>query len=106
MEQYSKKYKREATRRSDPLVSQLTRYPWPGNVRELQHAVERAVILSQTNVLQPEHVFKKDNKAFSQEDKTVFNLEKTERELIRKALREFNGSINEPARTLGLSRQA
>src|SRR3546814_6669642 len=80
MEQYSKKYKREATRLSDPLVSQLTRYPWPGNVRELQHAVERAVILSQTNVLQPEHVFKKDNKAFSQEDKTGFNLEERSEE--------------------------
>jgi DNA-binding NtrC family response regulator len=31
----------------------LQRYPWPGNVRELQHAVERAVILSQDAVLPP-----------------------------------------------------
>jgi DNA-binding NtrC family response regulator len=31
----------------------LQRYPWPGNVRELQHAVERAVILSQDAVLAP-----------------------------------------------------
>src|SRR3546814_4803421 len=70
------------------------------------YAVERAVILSQTNVLQPEHVFKKDNKAFSQEDKTGFNLEETERELIRKVIREFNGRITEAARKLGLSRGA
>jgi DNA-binding NtrC family response regulator len=31
----------------------LQRYPWRGNVRELQHAVERAVILSTADVLQP-----------------------------------------------------
>jgi DNA-binding NtrC family response regulator len=38
----------------DPETIQLLqRYPWPGNVRELQHAVERAVILSTTEVLQP-----------------------------------------------------
>lgn len=33
-------------------VQLLQRYAWPGNVRELQHAVERAVILSQDPVLQ------------------------------------------------------
>ena len=34
----------------------LQRFPWPGNVRELQHAVERAVILSQESILPP-HAF-------------------------------------------------
>ena len=34
-------------------IDLLQRHPWPGNVRELQHAIERAVILSTTDVLQP-----------------------------------------------------
>src|SRR5690606_7688943 len=34
-------------------IDRLQRHPWPGNVRELQHAIERAVILSTTDVLQP-----------------------------------------------------
>ena len=34
-------------------IELLQRYDWPGNVRELQHAVERAVILRRTLILQP-----------------------------------------------------
>ena len=34
-------------------IEMLQRYPWPGNVRELQHAVERAVILSNETMLTP-----------------------------------------------------
>jgi DNA-binding NtrC family response regulator len=41
---------------SPEAIQLLQAYPWPGNVRELQHAVERAVILSQEPVLVP-HAF-------------------------------------------------
>ncbi|HKA61804.1 MAG TPA: sigma-54 dependent transcriptional regulator [Methylomirabilota bacterium] len=40
-------------RLSDPAMDCLERYRWPGNVRELQHAVQRAVILSQGDLIQP-----------------------------------------------------
>jgi DNA-binding NtrC family response regulator len=40
-------------RLSDAAMECLERYRWPGNVRELQHAVQRAVILSRGDVLQP-----------------------------------------------------
>ena len=33
------------------VVDQLQKYRWPGNIRELQHAVERAVIMSDGEVL-------------------------------------------------------
>jgi DNA-binding NtrC family response regulator len=32
----------------------LLRYPWPGNVRELENAMERAAILSKTEVVAPD----------------------------------------------------
>jgi DNA-binding NtrC family response regulator len=38
---------------SPEALEMLRRYEWPGNVRELQHAVERAVILSSSPLLQP-----------------------------------------------------
>src|SRR6185436_2709383 len=40
-------------RLSDAAMDMVERYEWPGNVRELQHAVQRAVILSQGEQIQP-----------------------------------------------------
>ena len=42
---------REITGITPDALALLQRYGWPGNVRELQHAVERAVILTQGTVL-------------------------------------------------------
>ena len=39
----------------------LMKYAWPGNIRELQHTIEKAVILSESNVLKPEDLFVKNS---------------------------------------------
>ena len=36
------------------VADQLLRYDWPGNVRELENAMERAVVLSRTNLVELE----------------------------------------------------
>lgn len=41
---------------STPAVRKLQSHPWPGNVRELRNVVERAVILSDNEYLQPEDI--------------------------------------------------
>jgi DNA-binding NtrC family response regulator len=48
----------EATGRPTPRLSPeaalcLTRYDWPGNVRELEHAIERALVLEEDDVIKP-----------------------------------------------------
>ncbi len=50
---YAKKYKKRIKEISSATLKKLQHYNWPGNVRELQHAIERAVIMADTNVLQP-----------------------------------------------------
>ena len=41
---------------SDEARSALTAHPWPGNVRELRNVIERAVVLSQGERLEPSHL--------------------------------------------------
>ncbi len=53
IETYSKKYRKPNKRLAEATKSKLLRYHWPGNVRELQHAIERAIIMSEEVVLQP-----------------------------------------------------
>ncbi len=51
---YAKRYQCPAQTISDAGLACLTRRDWPGNVRELQHAVERAVVLSNRRALEPD----------------------------------------------------
>ncbi len=102
---YSKKYKKPAMRMSEAALQKLKKYHWPGNVRELQHALERAVILSDTQVLQPENFF------FTAADQTGeelvfenYNLEDVEKLVIQKVLEKYRGNISQAARELGLTR--
>ncbi|ATL46825.1 sigma-54-dependent Fis family transcriptional regulator [Chitinophaga caeni] len=104
---YRKKYNRPVAFLHDTLVTQMEQYDWPGNVRELQHAIERAVILSQGKSLMPKDVFMKSNN--NNNDKSMdtgYNLEEMERNMINQALKKFNGNITEAAKELGLSRAA
>lgn len=102
---YASKYKRSVNALHESLVQQLLQYDWPGNIRELQHAMERAVILSQGKTLMPKDVFVK-NPVQDQNLNTGYNLEEMERNVITQAMRKCNGNITEAAKELGLSRAA
>ena len=41
---------------SDAAIEELRAYAWPGNVRELQNCIERAVILTEGDTIQPRHL--------------------------------------------------
>jgi two-component system response regulator HydG len=83
----------------------MQQYNWPGNIRELQHAIERAVILSQEKTLQPDDLFLKSSGG-QPTTATGFDLEDMEKTMIVKAMKRFNGNITDAARELGLSRAA
>ena len=78
-------------------------------MRELQHAVERAVIMSRDNILQPEDFFFNNNQPVRDKNDInleQFNLEDVERILIRKVLAKHNGNITHAAQELGLTRSS
>jgi two-component system, NtrC family, response regulator HydG len=106
LQRYASKYKRPVNALHESLVQQLVQYEWPGNIRELQHAMERAVILSQGKTLLPKDVFVKNPVQEQQQMNTGYNLEEMERNIITQAMKKCNGNITEAARELGLSRAA
>lgn len=105
VEKYSKKYNKSHKRLSAATMKKLQKYHWPGNVRELQHAIERAVIMSESQVLQPHDFFFSTPE--QKEDGMVFddlNLEEVEKLVIQRVLGKHGGNISKAARELGLTR--
>lgn len=103
---YSKKYKIPSKRVNAGTLKRLQMHDWPGNIRELQHAVERAVILSESNILEPHDFFMeeggdKGNNEFSPDN---MNLGEVEKILIRKVIDKHGGNISRAAKELGLTR--
>lgn len=104
---YSAKYKKPVSRIEPAVMDKLRRYPWPGNIRELRHAVERAVILSESESLRL-HDFSlsapepgMETAAFS-----TLNLEEVEKIIIRKAIAKNGGNMTKAAEELGLTRMS
>ncbi len=106
LEMYCKKYKMPNKRLQAATLKRLEKHAWPGNIRELQHAVERAVIMSESNNLEPGDFF------LSQQDKAEdelptgadHNLEATEKMLVRKVIDKHGGNISKAAKELGITR--
>jgi DNA-binding NtrC family response regulator len=102
---YCKKYNKPLRRLSSATLKRLEKYHWPGNVRELQHAIERAIIMCDSQVLQPTDFFfpeqeqKGDSLSFDD-----YNLEEIEKLVIHRAISKHGGNITHAADELGLSR--
>jgi DNA-binding NtrC family response regulator len=104
VKRYSHKYGREGMTISNEAIARLTKYHWPGNVRELQHAIEKAVILSEHEQLIPSDFnFKNENSP----EGTGMNgtLEEMELALIKNAIDQCEGNMSAVAVRLGITRQ-
>ena len=103
---YSNKYKMPAKRLNASTLARLEKHNWPGNIRELQHSVERAVIMSESNILQPSDFFLTpvDDNPSDEISTNNMNLEETEKMLIRKVIDKHGGNISKAAKELGLTR--
>ena len=106
---YDRKYQKNVRAISESAMKILQKYNWPGNVRELQHALERAVIMSNSQVLNPEDFFFSSNSTRSDESNVTlddYHLEEVEKILIRKVLTKHDGNITQAASELGLTRSS
>jgi len=96
------------TRFSAAVVDCLERYAWPGNVRELRNAMERAALLSQGEMILPEHLPTRVRAAATQMPPPAGaeRLEAIENQAILQALRKHDFNRTETAKALGISRRA
>lgn len=133
LEHFSRKYKRKLNIEVDDMLV-FCHYAWPGNVRELAHVIERAVILSDSGVLDIRSVLGSQTAHDPQVDEVVdvtkqnklhghdvinnadtyleikldgdFNLEMLEQRTVRAALKYHQGNVSKAAKALGLTRGA
>lgn len=106
LKKVSAKYNKEIRSIHPDALTKLYGYTWPGNVRELQHAIERAVILCESDVLKADDFLLTCPAASQGEELQLqsFNIDDVEKNVIQKALRKHNGNISKAARELGLTR--
>ena len=106
-EVYSEKYLKPGFDFSDDFKTKLNEYHFPGNVRELQYALERSVIMADTNTLSAEDlVFSPIEKHQNVSDEKIVNLEEVEKNTILKVLEKNKGNISKSASELGITRTA
>lgn len=104
LSKYARKYKKDIKGINRDGKNKLRNYAWPGNVRELQHAIERAVILSEGSWLRPEDFMLRPVSVREKDALTELNLSVLEKDTIERALRRAEGNITRAAELLGITR--
>ena len=100
---YSRKYNKEGLRMAPSLLKEMESYAWPGNVRELQHAVEKAVILSEEKIINDPGIFLQKGRVRDDGTEPV-SLEDMEKIMIRKSVQKNKGNLSRVAGELGITR--
>jgi len=101
-------FARGRARFSETVAACLEGYSWPGNVRELRNAMERAVLLSRSELILPEHLPTRVRDAGTHPATATEarQLEEIERQAILEALGKHAFNRTETAKALGISRRA
>lgn len=105
LRQYGDLYNKVNLRLSEEAEKKLTSLPWYGNIRELQHAIEKAVILSDGRMISAEDIDGGNQQKREKPLEEVQTLDEMESRMIEKTIRECEGNLSVVAARLGISRQ-
>lgn len=110
IEKFNTNLKKRISGVSEETLRVLLNYSWPGNVRELENVIERAMNLSQQEMILPEDLPKSldrkaDEKLFEKAVEEKLTLEQLEREYIKRVLIAVGGNKSKAAERLGLDRK-
>ena len=106
IDQFNREFRKRVRGLSAAAAALLEQYKWPGNVREMKNAIERAMLLSDREYLEPQ-----DFTLTRTVNPTEFtlpaegvNLEEVERQLLVQALERAGGNQTQAAQLLGINR--
>ncbi len=105
LRQYGDIYNKTNLRFSDEAEKKLTSLPWYGNIRELQHAIEKAVILSDGGMIAADDIDGGNQTRREKPLEEVQTLDEMESRMIEKTIKECEGNLSVVAARLGISRQ-
>ncbi len=107
---FADEFARNRARLAEATVDCLKSYHWPGNVRELRNAIERAVLLAQSELILPDHLPTRLREAARQTAPVMTSdtqtMDEIERHAILTALQQHKSNRTETAKALGISRRA
>ena len=104
LEKYENEHGKRIRRISTPAIDMLMSYHFPGNVRELENAIERAVLVCDSNVIHSHHLPPTLQTAETSGTETQLTLSSAvagfERDLITDTLKSTSGNVAKAARQL------
>lgn len=105
---FALRYGRDVTGLTAEARDAVAQYTWPGNVRELEHAMEKAVIMTDGRLvgqdaldLTPPHAIETPRR----QAQPLATLDEMEADAIRRAVEASGGNMSQVAQRLGISRQ-
>ena len=108
---YGREHARPVRAVAEEVFGALRAHPWPGNVRQLRNAMERAVVMSEGEILLPQHLPADilhpptaRPTAADPAEMPLVTLEEMERRMIRRALAETANNLTMAAERLGIHR--
>ncbi|HMC87084.1 MAG TPA: sigma-54 dependent transcriptional regulator [Chitinophagaceae bacterium] len=105
---YSNKYLKPVLEFDEKAMDKLLHYHYPGNIRELQYSIERAVIMSEGNVLEAKDIIFSpiESAGIQDTEPAESKLSAIEKNTILRVIEKNNGNISKAAKELGLTRTA
>ena len=105
---YAAKYFKPDMQLDAAALNKLSEYHFPGNVRELQYVIERAVIMSEEDMIhENDLIFSSlENQLLPSDEEKDLRLSTVERNAIQRVIEKHSGNITKAAKELGLTRTA
>lgn len=103
LSKYTQKFSKTIKGIDERAMNILLSYHWPGNVRELENVIERAVILSDSELISPEDI--SVSQVQPEEATTLTSLDEVERTHILRVLKETGWNQSKASQILGIDRK-